>query len=368
MSKFNTVARSYCYFIFLLFLLPTFTFAGKKTTFWYAHEGFEGFPGQEVELEIPKSVALERQEVFISISTIRVSYFFKNLSTQDEKTLITFPIPEFETPDEQTMLNNAIIFTALRNSFALTVDGHNYPFTTELKAFVAGKDVSAKLKSINSKIDFTNGGAGENEGGIPINGLSTQEKDALVKEGLADKIDHVPIGGLTSDEPGKDPPLTSPRPFYIPKWSLKIVIFWEQVFPAGKTIRVEHSYLSLPDKQSFHFSKEKEFDFGDGHLKNIDFCVDDYTKRGIAKKMTKEHDLPGRNRYLNYTHLKYNLTSANSWRQSIKDFRLTIEKPSKNEILTTCFPAIKKINDLQFEARLKDFNPKNELDILFVRP
>lgn len=77
------------------------------------------------------SITMEKEDLFISESKIRVSYLFRNTSNQDITTRVAFPVPEFpESPDMDIGLdvnsNNPM-------GFSVKVDGKKVPFDTEIK-------------------------------------------------------------------------------------------------------------------------------------------------------------------------------------------------------------------------------------------
>ena len=76
---------------------------------------------------------------------------------------------------------------------------------------------------------------------------------------------------------------------------------------------------------------------------------------------------------VSYSSVEYILTTANNWRQPIKDFRLILDgvKPEyllEEEVLVaTCFPGDKKrIGPNQYEIRAADFLPKENLSVYFI--
>jgi hypothetical protein len=62
------------------------------------------------------------------------------------------------------------------------------------------------------------------------------------------------------------------------------------------------------------------------------------------------------------------LTTANSWKGPIKDFRLVVEKESPVDFVSFCWDgAVRKVDALRFEATAVDFVPKRELRVVFFR-
>lgn len=65
--------------------------------------------------------------------------------------------------------------------------------------------------------------------------------------------------------------------------------------------------------------------------------------------------------------VEYILTTANSWGSPIADFTLRLKKAKPSELVLLCFPGqVRKVDPLTLEIQLKDFEPRNELRVLFL--
>lgn len=90
-------------------------------------------------------------------------------------------------------------------------------------------------------------------------------------------------------------------PLPSPHWRAHATYYWEQTFPAGKTVEVSHSYTPVPG-----ISFYGEHVTGDAGLKNT-YCIDKDFARSAKRLMAKHPD--GLMRELHYI-----LTSAsNLW-------------------------------------------------------
>ncbi len=77
------------------------------------------------------SIAMEKEDLFISEDKIRVSYLFHNTSAQDIRTRVAFPVPEF--PEEPEMDIGLNVNSNNPMGFSVKVDGKKVPFDTEIK-------------------------------------------------------------------------------------------------------------------------------------------------------------------------------------------------------------------------------------------
>jgi len=63
----------------------------------------------------------------------------------------------------------------------------------------------------------------------------------------------------------------------------------------------------------------------------------------------------------------YILTTANSWGGPIGDFILRLKKSKPSEQVLLCFPGpFRAVDPLTLEVQLKNFEPRQELGVLFL--
>ncbi|UYC16330.1 DUF4424 domain-containing protein [Xanthomonas campestris pv. phormiicola] len=67
-------------------------------------------------------------------------------------------------------------------------------------------------------------------------------------------------------------------------------------------------------------------------------------------------------------HLRYIQLTGNNWKGPIQDFHLTLKKRGPADLVSPCFDgALKRTGPLTFEFGRKDFVPKQDLNVLFLR-
>lgn len=88
------------------------------------------------------------------------------------------------------------------------------------------------------------------------------------------------------------------------------------------------------------------------------YCMDQNFKAGLKK---------AKSQYAPYQALGYILKTGANWAKPIQSFKLTIER-DPNELVSFCWKGqVKKIISTQFQMTEKNFVPKQDLDIIFVR-
>ena len=155
---------------------------------------------------------------------------------------------------------------------------------------------------------------------------------------------------------------------WLPRWQLVTEISRAQVFPAGRTITVEHSY-----------APQTGGSVGGGLLKDsraaypeaIDYykkrwCVDDFFLRGFDRRNAQKNR-NGEEAYHGETWIGYILSSGANWKGPIKDFRLVVDKGSTDNLVSFCMDGVKKIGPTQFEVRKTNYEPNQDLNILIVK-
>ncbi|UXN04111.1 DUF4424 domain-containing protein [Bartonella sp. HY406] len=138
--------------------------------------------------------------------------------------------------------------------------------------------------------------------------------------------------------------------------TLYVTFYWQQTFPAGKKIKVRHSYTpstttGIP--QSVNWIKEN-------YLNNDTYCPDKNFIAALNKYEKANYDS-------GYHGIDYILTSGANWAGGvIEDFRLIIDKGKPDAFVTFCGDGVQKISPTQFEMRKKKYVPKKDLSIFIL--
>lgn len=294
------------------------------------------------------AVSMDSEDLFISRERVVVKYRFTNRSAKDVKTLVSFPLPPIpygisDYLGDQNYPNwNGLEFTTL-------VNGKPAKLTRVDKVEVAGKDVSARLKQRGWPVDYWN----NYEFMEGLINLPEKQKAAALKEGLLRR-------------PKDDPKAVEPA------WQRATYITRQQIFPAGKTVFVEHSYKpvtggSVGGALIPQYRNGENSGFAE-YAKH--YCMDSaflaaFDRAYLAKQQAAKAKGEGGVHYVEHW-VSYVLKSGANWKGPIKDFRLVIEKEKPENLLSFCGSGVKKIGPTRFEMRKSNFEPAADLDILIV--
>ncbi|WP_198174312.1 DUF4424 domain-containing protein [Mesorhizobium xinjiangense] len=294
-----------------------------------------------LELTTSEDIVMASEDLYVSPSEVRVRYSFRNEADHDITTRVAFPLPDVDqsayaivflpAPDQENFVD-----------FHVAVDGERVRPQLEQKAIADdGSDVTAELQKAGLPVNSHLPDWDEKARALPDNVWQH-----LVKEGLFD---------VEADDPNDR------SADFSPSWSLSAAFHWEQTFPAGKTITVDHRYKPIVGGVS-SFEDEQQFDDYEA------YCLDDQGKGGVRRLLKqaraaahKDPDLaPG----LAPIEVSYVLTTGANWKGPIEKFHLTIDKEKPHAVLSLCMHGLKKTGPTTFELKQEDFTPKD--DIRFV--
>jgi len=285
-------------------------------------------------------IALDREDLYVSTKEIRVHYEFRNTGGQDVATTVAFPLPDIDLSYySEVPITRPGTDPVNFVDFSVSVDGKPVAPTLEARALLNGQDITDYLSSKHIKFSFFADGF----------------NDALMKADPALRKELMARGIARYDEYDN----------VYPQWLDRTAFYWDQVFPAGKTIIVEHRYKPVAGQ---FFVSKYSLDPKDDELKP--YCVDDPTRKALWKRI-KERSTKGGEEpddgLLIATAVDYILTTANNWRGAIGKFRLTIDKGDPMNLLTLCTDGIKKTGPTTFVLEAENYVPKADLRLLIVK-
>lgn len=307
-----------------------------------ANDGFAALGVGGVVLSRTDAIAINKETLDISCDRIQVRYDFVNESDQDQQALVMFPLPRYPAfPSE-----SGVIAHGQPSGFKVRVNGKTVNYRTEVKATLKEQDVTDILKSAGlSEKQIAHFPFDKDlldiEGRLKI---PLSQIEALTKKGLVD-------GGF-------------------PLWDINVTYVWTQRFPAKSTIHIDHTYrpfisggtaggYSGRDQERHNINKEW------GRKDVFDSCPTEEQLRRLDRLLSNKSRRDGYGQVPGTT-VEYVLTTANTWKDGIRDFKLRIHTKSKDEIVALCFPSkIHRVSDLLYEARVRNFKPKEELSVYF---
>jgi hypothetical protein len=285
-----------------------------------------------------KDITMDSEDLFISQELVKVTYRFTNTSNKDIETLVAFPLPDLPQGREED--SGSWMEFGKDLEFKTLVDNVPAKLAIEQVAMANGVDVTDRLLKLKFPI-----AASYPEYDDAVKAMSDAEKDALVKEGILAHDGDRMIG-----------------------WSVKTTVTRKQLFPAGKTITVEHSYKpwaggSVGGGLELPYRKDEW-----GETQKKKYCIEDSWYKSFDKKIAKAK-ADAKNEYVPYNEvwLSYILSSGANWKGPIKDFRLTVDKGKARNMISLCGDGVKKISDTKFEIRKKNFEPTADINILIIQ-
>jgi hypothetical protein len=293
-----------------------------------ANDGIAGVSAGGIVFRKTDAIAMKKEVLSVSHDLITVDYEFVNESTGDVEETIVFPLPAYTAA-----LQGSDTYYGQPDGFSIRVDGKAVPFSSLLVALdEAGNDVTATLRKVGlTNAQIANTPAFDNAAKVPP--LTAQQKRQLHKLELM--TDEGPSG---PDEP---------------TWRVQVNYVWKQKFPATQVVRVHHAYQPFVDGGPGAWGIDP--DFGRRYCADAAFLK----ARGRVAARTGPDGVPA-------VFVSYILKTGNTWKRGIEDFTLNLVKRKPDELISLCFPGtFRKIDSNTLQVRLKNFQPREDLDIYF---
>ncbi|HWT12207.1 MAG TPA: DUF4424 domain-containing protein [Allosphingosinicella sp.] len=281
------------------------------------------------------------EDLYVSAREVRVRYVFRNRSPADVRTIVAFPLPDRDlaVPVESD--------TSWPADFATTVDGRPVRMQVEHRALLGGVDHSALLRELNVPIAAENIAVAAEEA---LERLDRAQQDRLAALRLIEAVEGESDG----------------RRYLSPRWTVKETWHWEQVFPAGRDLVVEHRYTPAVGGTVATGLTHPEFRAGEGMREMAArYCIDSAFLAAVdrAAARTGEERPTFDEQWIGYI-----LTTGANWRAPIGEFRLVVDKGDPGNLVSFCGEGVQRISPTRFEMRRRNWRPDRDLDILILRP
>jgi len=291
-----------------------------------ANDAAAGIAAGGIQFRKETNVSLEKESLSISRDKVMVSYTFKNNSRSAVTTQVAFPIPSFQY---SPVYQNEPAFT----NFSVEVNGRPVRFESEIKALVKGTDVTEVLRKHKIPVrDFDAAIA-------RIDQLDEETRKALAVSGV--------IGLYGTQDPA---------------WSVNMLYYWEQTFPANGLTRITHSYK--PDRGSrYAYIYQSPIPLsalrGDDKPNGRTPCLN----KSAEKWLQRQPASSSKPAMIFIDWVRYILITANTWQGPIKDFTLTVQPPFNSIVI----PCTDEVDTPQlFEAHQKNYRPEKDLIVFFL--
>lgn len=312
-----------------------------------------------------EAIAIEREDLALSPSEVRVRYEMRNDSGQPVTLRVAFPMPEVpkDTPGGFIAANDKMVLLKPPPggpdfmNFRVRVDGKEVPTATDLRALLPdGRDIARELQEIGGAPLAMRPGFFPEAGDRPLS-AETQRRLKLIGA-----LKPLPEGG------------------YELPWSTQVTFHWQQTFAPGVTV-VEHSYRPILGFREILVEPGGRITGSGGEEPAQAFCLSSAAQQELralgegtlqARRKTSGDDNPV---LIAYT-LGYVLRTAQNWRGPIGTFHLTVQGEragiggfGEGEVgliaLCSDLP-LHEAAPRRLEAHASSYVPQHDLRVLYI--
>jgi len=230
---------------------------------------------------------------------------------------------------------------AWANDTSLGLDSGNIVFKQSDGIIMRSEDLYISPETVRVKYEFHNGTAADIKTlvGFPIPPIPLDDEgDINYNPRSPNPLD------FSTRVDGKTVPVKMRR--VEKNGKVEYTYLWEQTFPAGKSLTVEHRYRAHPTVSFYVDSPDV--------IKA--YCLEP----ALAARLKARDAMPT-------THVvRYILKTGANWKGPIGQFRLVLDKLNSKTLVSLCGDRIRKISPVRFEMRKTDFKPDKDLAILFL--
>ena len=283
------------------------------------------------------------EDLYVSLGEIRVRYRFRNRAPRDVRVTVGFPLPDHD------LRSDFYGDTAYPTNFRTTVDGRPVAMQVEYRAFWQGVEHTELLNRLRIPIMY-----GANQSLEPIeralSALPQADQDRLLALGLVEPFDE-PVEGRR----------------VTPLWTVKETWHWDQVFPAGRDLVIEHSYnpgaggtimtALTPDIRARDHGAQTAREMSERYCIEPDFLA------AVDRIWARSGQRPISEAYVSYI-----LTTGAGWRSPIGEFRLVVDKGRPENLVSFCGENVRRLDPTRFEVRRRNWRPDRDLHVLVLQP
>lgn len=301
----------------------------------YANDGMAAITTSGIVFKNSENISIEKERLTISKEIIVVEYLFKNNSDRDIETIIAFPLPDIICDPFEGM-NYPENFRAFINDTEITVKREIKAIVyTDRDEFKTDQEVTSLLKGYGIPLDCRD--------------IAEVKDDTELKEMSVEYKKLMDLGLACCD------PKLDPWEIY---YKTKINYYWEQKFPAQKTVKIKHTYKPSLGMRNGYYEE-------DAMRAPIEDKIETYRSFYLNQS---ENDLPD-NKYTykdkSYSYLQYILWTANTWKGPIKEFELIIRNTSNLNVTSLEGPFEFENGNLKIIKR--NFEPIDDLYVFFFQ-
>jgi hypothetical protein len=288
-----------------------------------------------------RDIDMVSEDLFVSPAQIRVHYVSRNRAPHAVTTIVAFPMPDRDLAYE---MESEVAYPA---DFHTLVEGRPVRMSIERKAMLHGVDRSADLARLHVPI------------APPAGQRSNVIANLIARLPRADRAQLARLGLIDVDA------AASPDEQIIPMWTVRETWYWQQTFPAGRTLDVRHDYTpGVGGTAGVPLSNMDYRNGENGRQERAEYCVDGDFLAGIDRMQQRAERDHGN--YPMEQRLRYILTTGGNWRAPIGDFHMVVDKGRADAIISFCGDRVRRIGPTQFEVRHRNWRPDRDLAVLIV--
>lgn len=289
-------------------------------------------------------IQMASEDLYVSAQEIRVHYRFKNLTGQPVTTRVAFPMPDIPSTEEPLAVPTEDPLNLL--DFATSVDGVPVKAELEQKAVLNGVDHTATLKAM----------------GLPLAPHLHTTLDALDRLTPAQGRKLLELGLVRPDEYDAGAGMEK---HWAPLWTLKTTWHWQQTFPAGRELVVDHRYKPAAGASAGTMVGSSRYVHdAEGRAEIAKYCMDKSFLSAAARTRKPGMDYAP----LWEQRIAYILKTGANWAGPIGDFTLTVDKGAPENLVSFCGESVRKIGPTRFQVKKTNFTPRRDLDVIILLP
>jgi hypothetical protein len=295
-------------------------------------------------------IEMRSEDLYVSPRKIRVSYRFYNASPTDVTTLVAFPMPDITVADVGARVTLPTSEPQNLLGFSTSVDGVPVEARVLQKVLARGGiDRTADLERLE----------------VPLapHLPSTDKAIAKLPRAAWEELRRLGLADIEEYSAGRS--MRKARPS--PRWTLQTTYYWEQTFPAGEEVAIEHSYRPSIGRSAQTMVGDREAmqeAWYEAYARK--YCIDEAFIAAAERARNAARMKYGAP--FSEKRISYRLSTGSNWAQPIGRFRLVVDTGRAANLVSFCGEEVRRIGPTRYEARKDDFSPDRDLHVLILEP
>jgi hypothetical protein len=282
-------------------------------------------------------IDLVSREIEIARGAVRVRSVYRNRGPRDVTRALSFRLPDRLSEFEASQL-------AFAANVRTLVDGRPAPLTGGPRALAGETDHSDEIRRL----------------GLPILYLGDAFEPVSRALAALPRADQERLAALQLIEIFET---TDGTRQLMPRWTIREAWTWDQVFPAGRDVVVEHVFapgIAGEIEVGVNSQALRNSEYGQGMIR--DYCLGDEALAAYDRlSAPRGDDYPGVGQY----RLTYDFAGAEA---PIAEFRLTVDAGAEGNVASFCGEGVRRVGPSRFELRRSNWRPAGPLRIIFFEP